>query len=117
TEEIDAVGDRESDEEIRDGRDAEIREDLDQRVDLILLTHRADFEKGEAGMHRRHHHRADQQKENVGAGFESFHGVPSRFCLGAAPSAAARMPNMMPQSSYFVQNGVRDASESILPIF
>jgi hypothetical protein len=75
-EEIDAVGDGVADQEIGDGRDAEIGEDLDQRIDLILLPDGAHLEKGEAGVHRHHHHGADEQKEHVRAVLERVHRIP-----------------------------------------
>jgi hypothetical protein len=54
-EEVDAVGDAVADEEVGNRRHAEIREDLDQRVDLILAANGAEFEKSKAGMHCQHH--------------------------------------------------------------
>ena len=75
-EEIDAVGDAVADEEIGDGRHRKIGQNLDQRIDLVLLAHRADFEKGKAGMHGEHHDGAQQNEEDVTARLNSFHETP-----------------------------------------
>ena len=58
-EEMHAVGDPVTDEEIGDRRDREVGQDLDQRIDLVLLADGAEFEKGESGVHRKHHDRAE----------------------------------------------------------
>ena len=54
-EEVDSVGDGVADEEVGEGGDAKVGQDFDQRIDLVLLADRAEFEKGEACMHREHH--------------------------------------------------------------
>ena len=56
----DAVGDAVADEEVGDRRDREVDQDLDQRVDLVLVAHGADFEEREAAVHGEHQNRADQ---------------------------------------------------------
>jgi hypothetical protein len=69
----DPVGDPIAYKEIGQGRDRKITEDFRQRVDLVLLPYRTDFQKREAGMHRQDHHRADQNKQRIGAMDESVH--------------------------------------------
>ena len=83
-EEIDAVGDRVADEEVRDRGDGEVDDDLHQRVDLVLLAHGAELEEGEAGVHRQHHDRAQQDEQGVAACLQGFHEVSLEF----APEAA-----------------------------
>jgi hypothetical protein len=63
--EADAVGDAVADEEIGDGGDRKIGEDLDQGVDLVLLAHRAEFEKGKPRVHGQHHDAAQQNEQNI----------------------------------------------------
>jgi hypothetical protein len=65
-EEIHAVGDAVADEEVGQGRCREVAEDLDQRVDLVLLAHRAQLEEGKAGMHGQDHDGAEQDEQYVG---------------------------------------------------
>jgi hypothetical protein len=60
--EIHAVGKHIADEKIGDGGNREIAQNFHQRVDLVLLAHGAEFEKSEPGMHRKHHHRAEQNE-------------------------------------------------------
>ena len=54
-EELHAVSDRVADEEVRDRRHCKIDEDFDERVDLVFLADGAQFQEGEAGVHREHH--------------------------------------------------------------
>ncbi len=58
-EELDAVGDVIADKKIGYGRHGEIRQDLYQGVNLILAANGAEFEKREAGVHCKHHDRAE----------------------------------------------------------
>ena len=74
-EEVDAVGDRVADEEVRDRGDGEVDDDLHQRVHLVLLAHGAELEEGEAGVHREHHDRAQQDEQGVAACLQGFHGA------------------------------------------
>jgi hypothetical protein len=66
-EEADAVGHGVADEEVGDGRDREVDQDLHQRIDLVLLAHRAQFQEGEAGVHGQHHHGTEQDEKGIGA--------------------------------------------------
>lgn len=70
-----AVGHGVAEEEIGDRGDAEVRQDLHQGVDLVLLADGSQFQEGEARMHRQHHHGAEQDEEDVRALFECFHRV------------------------------------------
>ncbi|MNO63329.1 hypothetical protein D3C76_540350 [compost metagenome] len=74
-EEVHAIGDPVADEEIGQGGDGEVGEDLRQRVDLVLQPHRADFEKGETGVHGQDHDRADEDEKRVGTVDKRFHGT------------------------------------------
>ncbi len=62
---MDAVGDREADQEIDDGRNRPVGEDLDKGIDLVLFANRADLKKGETGVHGKDHDRAEHQKKNI----------------------------------------------------
>ena len=73
-EESHAVGDRVADEEVGDGRDREIDEDLAERIDLVLVAYGADFEKREAAMHGEDENCAYQQKQHVSAALQSLNG-------------------------------------------
>ncbi len=64
-EEAGAVGDAVADEEVRQGRHREVREDLHQRVDLVLAADGPELEKGEAGVHGKHHDGAEQNEQHV----------------------------------------------------
>ena len=64
-EEGDAVRDPIAEEEIADCRKREVRHDLDHRIYLVLASHRADLEKGEAAMHGKDQDRPDQKEEDV----------------------------------------------------
>jgi hypothetical protein len=62
---VDTVGHGVADEEVGEGRDTEIGQDLDQGIDLVLLADRAQFEKGEARVHGQHHDGAQQTKRTL----------------------------------------------------
>lgn len=68
-----AVGDPIAYKEIGQRGDGEVAEDFRQRVDLVLLAHRADFEEREAGVHGQYHDGADQDKQGVGTVDEGVH--------------------------------------------
>ena len=70
-----AVGDHVADEEVTDGRGGEVADDLDQRVDLVLVAHGADLEEGEAGVHGQHHDGAEQHEEDVDTRLDGLHGI------------------------------------------
>ena len=72
-EEGDAVGEGEADDEIDDGGDRPVGEDLHQGVYLVFLADRADFEKGEPGVHGEDHDRAEHEEQDVAAVFQSGH--------------------------------------------
>ncbi len=72
-EEMDAVGDAVADEEIGNGRDREIGQDLDQRVDLVFLADGAELKKGETCVHGEHHDAAEQDEKNIAAGMKAIH--------------------------------------------
>ena len=75
--EIHAVGDAVADEEVGQGRYRKVGEDLDQRIDLVLLAHRAQFEKGKAGVHGQDHDGAEQDEQYIGGCLEILHcGAP-----------------------------------------
>ncbi len=74
-----AIGDPVADEEVRQGRYGEVGDDLRQGIDLVLQAHGPDFEKGEAGMHGQHHHRAHQEEQGIGAMDQGFHGAVEVF--------------------------------------
>ena len=63
----DAVGDAVADEKIGNGRNREIGKDLDQGVDLVFLTDRAEFQKGKPGVHGQHHDSAQQHEQYITA--------------------------------------------------
>ena len=89
-EEINAVRDRIADEEVGDRRQSEIGQDLDQRVDLVLLAHGAELEEREARVHRQHHDCAKQNEQRIGTGPERFHRFPISLRLAPAnPTAVA----------------------------
>jgi hypothetical protein len=73
-EEIDPVGDAVANEEVGYGRHAEIGQNLDQRIDLVLFANRADLKEGKACVHGQHHDGAEQDKQYVAAGLNRFHG-------------------------------------------
>jgi hypothetical protein len=76
-EEMYAVGDAVADEEVGQGRDRKVAQDLDQRIDLVLLAHRAQLQKGKAGMHGQDHDGAEQNEQYVGGCLEILHcGAP-----------------------------------------
>jgi hypothetical protein len=83
-EEVHPVGDAVADEEIGDGRDREIAEDLDQGIDLVLAPHRAQFEEGKAGVHRQDHDGTEQDEQDVAGCLEILH-------CGAPKARKARM--------------------------
>ena len=87
-EEARAVRDGVADEEIGDGRDGEVDQDLHQRVDLVLAPHGPELEEGEARMHREHHHGTEQDEQRVGAGLERFHRRSPGGCAARAASRA-----------------------------
>ena len=68
-----AVGNAVTDEKIHNRRDRKIAEDFDQRIDLILAPHRAQFQKRKPRMHGQHHDCAQQNKQRVGTDFDGFH--------------------------------------------
>ena len=72
-EKIHPIGDDVADEEIRQGGNCEISQNLDQRVHLVFFAHRAQFQKSKARMHRQHHDRAEQHKQDIIARFQVFH--------------------------------------------
>ena len=55
-----------ADEKVGQGRHGEVAEDFRQRIDLILVAHRAHFEKGKTGVHGQHHDRPDKDEQGVG---------------------------------------------------
>ncbi|MPM91551.1 hypothetical protein SDC9_138682 [bioreactor metagenome] len=85
-EEIDAVGDAVADEEVGNGRHAEVAQYLDQRVDLILLAHRAHLEKGETRVHGEHHDGAEQDEQHVTTGLICFHETPKAMMANGKAS-------------------------------
>ena len=68
-----AVGDRKADQEIDDGGNRPVGEDLDKGVDLVLLADRAQFQKGKAGVHGQHHDAAQQDEKRIRALFQCIH--------------------------------------------
>ena len=74
-EEVRAIGDAIADQEIHHGGDRKIHQDLHQGIHLVLLAHRAQFQKGKAGVHGEHHDGAKQEKKGVGALVAGVHGV------------------------------------------
>jgi hypothetical protein len=86
-EEVGTVGHGVADEEVGEGRDTEIRQDLDQGIDLVLLADGAEFEKGKAGVHGQHHDGAQQDEEDIAGvicllhfGLRKRSEAPSRCC-------------------------------------
>ena len=75
-EKVDTVGNAVADEKIRYGRHCKIGQNFDQRIDLILLAHGTDFEKGKTGVHGKHHDGAQQNEEDVAARLNCFHETP-----------------------------------------
>ena len=55
---------------------------FDQRVDLVLPAHGAELEEREAGVHREHHDRAQQDEEGIAARLQGFHGCSLRHAVG-----------------------------------
>ncbi|MCY1430698.1 hypothetical protein D9M71_466490 [compost metagenome] len=74
-----AVGDPVPDEEVGQGRNREVGENLRQGVDLVLLAHGADLEEGETGMHGQHHYGAHQDEQGVGTVDQGLHGAIEVF--------------------------------------
>ncbi|CRQ65213.1 hypothetical protein PAERUG_E6_London_17_VIM_2_12_12_05731 [Pseudomonas aeruginosa] len=72
-EESHAVGNPVADEEIGQRRDGEVGQNLRQGVDLVLQAHGAHLEEGEAGVHRQHHHRSEQDEQGIGAVDQDLH--------------------------------------------
>jgi hypothetical protein len=72
---------------------AEVGQDLDQGIDLVFPAHRAQFQKGEAGVHGQHHDGAQQDEKhiapdlNASMKFSSKTGNPE---ARAVPSLGAR---------------------------
>ena len=62
---VHAVGHAITNEEIGDGADGQVCNDLDQGIDLVLLANRADLEKGKACVHGQHHDGAQQNEQGV----------------------------------------------------
>ncbi|MNM25824.1 hypothetical protein D3C81_362800 [compost metagenome] len=71
--EIHAIGNPVTNEEVRQGRYGKVTENLRQRVDLVLMAHGAHFQEGKPGVHGQHHHGAQQNEECVGAVDQSVH--------------------------------------------
>src|SRR5581483_11286807 len=95
-EEVHAVGDAVADEEIGQGGDGKVAEDLDQGVDLVLLAHRAQLEEGEAGVHGQDHDGAEQDEKDVSRGPGGVHwdgsfGVMDRTGMGGAAPIIAEI--------------------------
>ena len=61
----DAIGDPVSNEEIGNGGDGEVRQYLHQGIDLILLANGAEFQKGETGVHCKHHNGAQKNEQDI----------------------------------------------------
>ena len=73
---IHAISDRVADEEISQGRHAEIRQDFDHCIDLIFFAHRAHFQKSKTSMHSEHQNGAHENKEDVAAYRVGIHENP-----------------------------------------
>ena len=67
---------RVADEEVDGGRDGEIDQDLDQRVDLVLPPDGPDLEEGEAAVHGEHEDRPHQHEEKIAANRLVAHHAP-----------------------------------------
>jgi len=87
-EEAGAIGYGEADEEVGDGGNREIHQDLHQGVHLVLAAHGADFEECEAAMHGEHKDCANQHKEYVGAGHHRGYGGRIKVSHGYFPLQA-----------------------------
>ncbi len=74
SEEGHAIGDPVADEEVHQGGNGEVGEDLGQGIHLVLVPHGTGFEKGEAGVHGQHHHGAEQEEEGIGTVDQGRHG-------------------------------------------
>ena len=71
-----------SDEEIGQGRNSKIHQDLAQRIDLVLVPDRTDLQEGETAVHGENHDRAEQKNEQyVAACLELFHLLPRGYCF------------------------------------
>ena len=68
-----AIGDPVADEEVHQCRDGKIAEDLRQGVDLVLVAHGTDLEKGEAGMHGQDQDRPHEDEQGVRAMDQGVH--------------------------------------------
>ena len=72
-EKMDAVGDAVADEKISDGRNGEIHQDFDERVDLIFLAHCTQFKESETGVHRQDHDCAEHDEKCICPIFVAIH--------------------------------------------
>ncbi|KZR99565.1 Uncharacterized protein APZ42_004513 [Daphnia magna] len=64
-EEVHAVGHAVAHQKVGHRGHREIHQDLDQSIDLVLLAHRAQLQKGKARMHGQHHDGAEQDEQRV----------------------------------------------------
>ncbi|MCY1179848.1 hypothetical protein D9M73_202650 [compost metagenome] len=78
-EEADPIGDPVADEEVHQRRDGKVAEDLRQGVDLVLVAHRAHFEKREAGVHGQHQDGAHENEQGVGTVDQRVHSAVHVF--------------------------------------
>ncbi|MNE38349.1 hypothetical protein D3C80_1322450 [compost metagenome] len=77
--EIHAIGNPIAYKEIGQRRHGEVAEDFRQRIDLVLLSDRPDFQKGKTGVHGQDHDRADQNKQGIGAMDQAVHSALQIF--------------------------------------
>ena len=59
------IGQIVTEEEVGEGGDAEIGDDLDQGIHLVLATHSAQLQEGKTGVHGQHHNGAKQDKQGI----------------------------------------------------
>ncbi len=109
----DAVSDRVADQKVGKCRDGEIDQDLAERVDLVLVAHRACFEKSKAAVHGEDENCTHEQKQHVGAALQSLDGR-LKFRHAPAPrfsfahwlgSAVARSPPRHRQNRWNICQG------------
>ncbi|MDT4856540.1 hypothetical protein FQZ97_909340 [compost metagenome] len=72
-EERGTVGHAVAHDEIGDGGDRKVHQDLDQGVDLVFLANRAQLQKGETRVHGQDHDAAEQDEQGICALFECVH--------------------------------------------
>lgn len=72
-EKTDVIGKGETDDKIDKGGDRPVGKDLHQGIHLVFLADRADFKKGEPGVHGEDHHRAEHEEQDITAVFQCGH--------------------------------------------